>query len=177
MRLSHLTYPDSVAAPPRRLVQAFRRHCLDNAELCDRCFAQIRAIGEVQEKRTDLFTHELNAYYERTEHGSQEFTSFDPPTDRYGTCFCENCGAASDSNCRTDDHSLDTLQTHAKRCLRYIRRTTRFEIDAERAGRTLAALKTIPDNGGLDTEILAVTVACGLTDPRTPGPTRTRGDA
>lgn len=162
MRVAQLSFPDGVERPSRRRVAVFRKHILENAEVCDRCFARIRSIGETRLKRTDVHRHYVHDHYERTDDGVQEHDPFHDASDRYGSCYCLRCGAASSTGLADRDRSLAELQALAKNILAYLNCHTPYRADGGRMGRTLARLKREPDNGGLDTEILAVATAVGL---------------
>lgn len=159
MRVSQLHFPDGIEEPSRRRVAAFKRSILHNAEICDGCFEQVRAIGDVQTKRTDLFEHEILEYYERTEHGAQEHDPFNLPSDRYGTCYCRECGEATTNGLKDDPMSLEELTECCKRIYVYLRNHTPLEVDPSILGETLAALKRQRNNQGRDTEILAAATA------------------
>ena len=106
MNVSNLTYPDGVDQPSQRRVAIIKKHVLHSSEVCDGCFSRVRAIGDIVEVRTDEHVHELAAYYERTDIGSQEHSPFESPADRYGTCFCAECGSAAGDGLGRDNRSL-----------------------------------------------------------------------
>ncbi len=84
-------------------VDSFDEWIWANTEVCNSCFQQVRSVGPkvtktLQEPDEKLLENgqpvrlEINQWFERTERGSQEHTSFDPPSDRFGSCFCLDCG-------------------------------------------------------------------------------------
>lgn len=159
MRVSQITFPDGVEQPSRRRISVFRDQILENSEICDNCFQQIRAIGDVQTKTSDLFEHELNTYYERTEHGSQEYTPFQLPSDRYGACYCQECGSAANQSSGADILSVEEMTERLKNIYRYMRLRTEYDVNPEAMGQTLGALKRQRENQGRDAEIFAVATA------------------
>jgi len=171
MNTSHLTYPGGVSEPGQGSLQVFKDHIWQNSELCNNCFQQIRTIGPVREKRlevsgTRLLHHgrpmlvEFHEWHERTEHGTQEHTPWD--SDRYGTCFCLECG--SDGTATGETLPLATLVTYGKRIVRYLNTRTHHRVSGERFGKVLKLLASIDDNSGYDTEKLAVATVAALDE-------------
>lgn len=167
MDVDNLTLPDSYDDPAETRVALFKRFILHNSEVCDRCFGRIRRIGEVIERQGPVHTHEQNAYYERTEDAEQSFSPHDEVIDRYGSCYCLDCGSASGPDQLPDEtFSTSDLAPLAANIVTYIDTHTDHSIDGRITGRAIMDLKAIPDNNGFDTEILAVAVARGI-DPQT----------
>jgi len=156
----------------KRGIGAFTEYLWHNGEICNECFARVRAIGDEQIVHGDVHRHQINAYYERTEDGSQEHTPFESPADRYGTCFCEDCGAASETGLSDSDSSLDELGEYITRIGRYFIAETPHSVDGTELARVMRRLKQVPENGGYDTEILAVATAHAL-EPARPANTAT----
>lgn len=143
-------------------IQAFLKHIWYNSEVCSNCFTRVRAIGDVVTVETDVHSHELAEFYERTERASQEHTPFEEPSARYGTCFCDHCGA----DLRPHHHNLpwETMREHAKRLLIYTNRHTSLSIDREAFARSLAHLRlNRRDTGGKESQIFAVAFSRALT--------------
>lgn len=160
MDVSNLTYPEGYSEPTEPKVSDFEDLIWHNAEVCNNCFQQVRSIGEILEKRTDLFVHRQNSTYGRTEHGSQEHDPFDVPADRYGRCYCLDCGA--DTRAATDDLSLSEMKERALNIGHYVVLETDRQIDGRVMARSIKDLKGVHDNGGFDTEIFCVATIEGV---------------
>jgi len=86
----------------RDRIEAFEEYIWYSSEVCSHCFACVRDIGPEyssvlrRTNGTELDVPDLelttNEWYERTDLGSQEYTTWDN-TQRFGTYFCENCGS------------------------------------------------------------------------------------
>jgi hypothetical protein len=172
MDVNNLAYPPGYAPLENDGPKAkrFKDLIWHNGEVCNNCFTQIRSIGDEVEKSTGLFIHRFNEHYERTEHGSQEHDPFVPAADRYGQCYCLNCGA--DTRAENCDLSLDVIQERALNILRYINTETPHRIDGEAMGRALVDFKSVPENQGYDSEILAVGTVVGIEANRQAGRSR-----
>lgn len=150
-------------------VKIFRELLWQNSEVCNNCFAQVRDIGpeysnilrRTGDAKLDVPDLELttNEWYERTESGSQEHSTFDNNR-RHGQCYCLECG--SDLSADHRDRPLDELRELAQSIVAYISRETAHDIDAERFLDELETLKRTPENQSWETEILAVSFARGL---------------
>ena len=162
MRVSQLQFPAGVAQPDSRSLHVFRTEISENSEVCNECFQRIRSIGELKERRTSLFSHYFNEHYERTEFGSQEHDPFSLPTDRYGTCYCTDCGTAANRSSTSEILSLDQMTERVQNIYRYLRCHTDHDPDPNLMGQTLARLKRQRNNQGLDAEIFAVATANAL---------------
>jgi hypothetical protein len=106
----------------------------------------------------------INEWYERTEMGSQEHTTWDS-NKRFGTCFCLNCGTDCNGNHR--NKSLEELKPLAKNIFTYTKKHTPHDIDAKRFGREVKELKQERSAQGYETEVLALAFARALE--RDPG--------
>lgn len=143
-------------------IQAFKRHVWFNSEVCSNCFSRVRAIGDVVAVEQDVHTHETFAFYERTEQGSQEHTPFDE-NKRYGTCFCENCGA--DTRPTHRDLAWERMREYAVNLFEYVRDHTPLTIDRERFARQLALHRLErAETAGKESQIFAVAFARSLID-------------
>jgi hypothetical protein len=143
-------------------IQAFLKHIWYNSEVCSNCFSRVRAIGDIVTVEKDVHSHELAAFYERTEDATQEHTPFDEPSARYGTCFCDHCGA----DLRPDHHLLPwpVVHEYAVRLQEYTRQHTSLQLSTERFGRQLAYLhRQRDDTAGKESQIFAVAFARALT--------------
>lgn len=147
----------------RRGIEAFNEYLRHNPEVCNHCFSRVRSVGELKERRTDLFVHEFNEHYERTERGSQEHDPFELPSDRYGQCYCRECG--SDLSVTHDELDFETFKEYVRNCYRYVREHTPLDVDHQRLGREAARLKRRRDTQGRDRQIIAVAFARALNDP------------
>jgi len=143
-------------------IQAFKRHVWHNSEVCSNCFSRVRSVGDVLSKEMGVHTHELCEHYERTETGSQEHTPFEAPSDRYGVCFCETCGA----DLRPNHHHLawSQMREHAKRLADYVESHTSLTLNHERFARQLAHQRfDRSETAGKESQIFAVAFARALT--------------
>jgi len=143
-------------------IQAFLKHIWYNSEVCSNCFSRVRAIGDIVTVEKDVHSHELAAFYERTENATQEHTPFDVPSARYGTCFCDHCGA----DLRPDHRDLrwPAMREHAKRLREYTRQHTSLQLSTERFARELTYLhQERDDTAGKESQIFAVSFARALT--------------
>lgn len=141
-----------------RRIAEFRDLFWRSSELCSDCFQRIRHIGQEIVVNTDLHRHRTHAYYERSEHSRAEWSSWDRPTDRYGTTYCDDCGSASGGRWQTT-RSLEELKPAARNILDYTKRETNYDLDGAAFGAALRDLKTGPDardRQGRDVECLAV---------------------
>ncbi|MFB1066456.1 hypothetical protein [Natrinema sp. H-ect4] len=142
-----------------------------NSEICNGCFSRVRLVGpkvsktleEPTEKMLEdngpLQRMESNEWYERTELGSQEYSSFDT-NKRFGTCYCKNCG----SDCSSFDEipTKQALTDMAERIAEYANEHTELDVDRDHLVDEAAELKAIPQTDGWDTEILAVAFSRAL---------------
>jgi len=158
----------------KRGIQAFLKHVWYSSEVCSNCFTQVRSIGDVVRKSMDEHTHELAAYYERTEHASQEYTSFEAPSDRYGTCFCCHCGA--DTRPAHRDLPWEQMREYALNLYDYVATQTALSLSRERFAHHLAHLRLDRrDTAGRESQVFAVAFARALeTDVSTNGTIRNR---
>lgn len=175
MDVSNLAYPDGYTEPSEPQVTLFNRLIWHNGEVCNNCFQQIREIGDEVEVTTTLFTHKLNTSYNRTEHGSQEHDPFQVASDRYGQCYCLDCG--SDTKAEASDLSIEAMQRRSLNLLDYINRKTEHWADGKAMGESIRELKAVHDNGGYDSEIFCVAtiraIQAAPTPPMTSAPTPT----
>lgn len=158
---SNLTYPDGYAEPDD--CSTFETWVWHNSEVCNNCFEHIRHVGEEVAIQRRAWTLTTNAYYERTERASQEYAPWSPPAaERFGTCFCLNCG----SDTRAENHtlSIDRMVRRAKRLVRYLTDETPVSVDGATVGRAIRDLKAVHDNGGYDSEIFAVAFTYAVRD-------------
>lgn len=155
-------------------VQAFLKHVWYSSEVCSNCFTQVRSVGDVVRKSMDDHTHELPAYYERTEDASQEYTPFGEPSDRYGTCFCDNCGA--DTQPQHRDLPWERMREYALHLYEFADSETPLTLSRERFARHLAHLRLDRrDTAGRESQVFAVAFARALeTDVTTNGTVRGR---
>lgn len=149
-------------------VAAFKKHIWRNSEVCSHCFSRVRAIGETVTVHMDKHRHEYHKFYERTEDASQEHTPFDE-CKRYGTCFCESCGA----DLRPDHHHLpwEKMKTFAVNLVEYVDGHTPLSLSKRRFARELARLRfDRRDTAGKESQVFAVAFARALeTDVSTSG--------
>ena len=173
MNLGNLTYPDPYDEPESDdpHVATFRELIWYSSEVCNNCFTKIRDIGDEHTKTLETSDHRpLSAgpplritildYHERTPQASQEFDPFSLPSDRFGQCYCLECG--SDTRATNDDLDAETLKDRAKNIANYLREHTAASVDVREMGRALHALKAEPANQGYDSEILAAATCVGL---------------
>lgn len=143
-------------------------------EICNSCFTQVRSIGPEKQKMLETpdekcledgepVVMKINEWYERTEDGSQEHTTWDHNR-RFGTCYCTNCGTDCNGNHR--NKSLEELKPLAKNIFLYVKRETDHEIDGQRFGSEICQLKQLRSAQGNETEILAVAFARALERDR-----------
>lgn len=167
VELENLTYPDGYSKPAEPQISVFETWIWHNQEVCNECFTQVRDIGEEITINNPINTLTVNAYYERTDNGIQAHTAFEKSSDRFGTCFCKECGADTYSLGYTK--SLDELKEDAKRIVKYVNTGDEppYSIDGQIMGTTLKDLKTVPENTGFDTEILAVATIEGIFNHKT----------
>lgn len=161
MNPSNLTYPEHLVQPSESDVKLFKKLIWNNSEVCNNCFQRIRDVGDVAEKRTDLFVHKFNTSYGRTDHGSQEHDPFLAPSDRYGQCYCLDCGA--DTSASKDDLSIAEMQERVRNIGRYLIEQTDRDIDPWAMTGAVSDLKGIHDNGGYDSEIFCVATVRGIS--------------
>jgi len=141
-------------------IQAFKKHVWYNSEVCSNCFSRVRAIGDVVKIEQDVHTHEMAEFYERADDGSQEYTPFDE-NKRYGTCFCDHCGADLRPDHR--DMAWERMRGAAVRLYEYVRDHTSLSLDQERLARQLAHLRLERrDTAGKESQIFAVAFARAL---------------
>jgi len=166
MDITNLTLPENVAQPTETAVETFEKWIWYNSELCNNCFSRVRAIGDVIhiQSANGTFTYDINDFYERTDNASQEHDPYSNPTDRYGQCYCLECGSDTSATDRT--LSLEDTKERCKRLCAYIAEFTPLDIDPKRVGHTIVRLRDIRDNHGYDSEIIAVSIATGIhNDP------------
>jgi len=168
--LDNLTYPDGYSKPEDSQVEVFKTWIWWNNEICNNCFTKIRSVGaEVTIKLgrdksviwkyegEDEITLTTNAYYERTTDGIQAHTAFELPSDRFGQTFCKECGA--DTKSLGYDKDKTRLTQDAVNIVEYIngeRNDVPYTVDGRKMGEVLKDFKSVTDNQGYDTEILAV---------------------
>jgi hypothetical protein len=145
----------------RRGIALFKDYVWSNSEVCSHCFTRVRSIGELREVRMQELTHEVNEFYERTEDGSQEHHPFTLPSDRYGTCFCENCG--SDTQPRHHHLPWDKMREYSINLYNYVSDHTPLSLSSESFARHLAHLRLERlDTAGRESQIFAVAFARAL---------------
>lgn len=157
MDLDNLTYPGGYSKPNKTKAEVFRTWLLWNQEICNECYTKVRNVGEELSVEGSIHTHTVNSYYERTEDGIQAHTAFELASDRFGTCFCNNCG--SDLKSYKNNLSKDDLVERAKNIIKYVnhpKNDVPYHVDGGVMAQTINDLKTVADNQGFDTEILAV---------------------
>lgn len=159
----------------RRGYQIFKDEVWHSGEVCNSCFSQVRTIGPEKSRMLEapdekLLEHggpppvmKLNEWYERTENGSQEHTTWDHNR-RFGTCYCRECGTDCNGNHR--QKSLDQLKPLVKNIFRYISYETDHEIDGKQFGAEVRRLKKLRDAQGYETEVMAIAFARALERPR-----------
>lgn len=170
MDLDNLTYPDGYSKPPKPQVEVFYTWVWYNSELCNECFTQVRSIGSEVEVGGPIQTQTVNAHYERTEDGLQAHTAFEKPTDRFGTTFCSRCG--SDLKAYREKWSKDQLIDRTKNIIEYFNGGDEppYTIDGKVMGRAIDEFKSVMDNQGYDTEIIAVATIYGIFNDNPSGP-------
>lgn len=156
MELTELTYPNNHTPlntdDPR--VDTWYAWAWANPELCNNCFTQVRDIGDKRRvARSDWFM-EINAFYERTERGSQEHDPYTSAANRFGQCYCLECG--SDLSAQDNDLSIPRMLDRLGTLADYIDQRSPLDFDRDIAERTIRDLKAVHDNGGYDTEIFCV---------------------
>ena len=148
----------------KRGYEIFRTEIWHSRQVCNQCFSHIRNIGPEIEKWLGASYQTINAYYERTENGSQEFTPFDHNV-RYGTCFCTECG----SDC-TGDHRNTAYQDIiplVRNIYIYTQRHTDHSLDRSRLASEVSDLMSIENSTGRETEVMAIAFSRALeTDQR-----------
>ena len=145
----------------RRGYEIFKSEIWYSKETCNQCFTHIRNIGPEIERWMGASYQTLNAFYERTEQGTQEFTTWDHNV-RYGTCFCENCG----SDC-TGDHrntAYSDLIPLVKNIFVYTKRCTDYDLDKSRLAREVSDLMSVENSTGYETEVMAIAFARALVE-------------
>ncbi|MDF9748387.1 hypothetical protein [Natrinema salsiterrestre] len=158
----------------KRNYELFEEEIWTSSEICNSCFAQVRSIGPAKEKMLETpdekclehgkpVTLTLFEWYERTENGSQEHTTWDANR-RFGTCYCLNCGTDCNGNHR--NKSLEELKPLAKNIFRYVKRHTDHDIDGKTFGRQVRQLKSRRDAQGNETEVLGIAFARALDRDR-----------
>lgn len=154
----------------RRGVDTFKDRIWYNSEVCNSCFSQVRSVGPTVTKRLrepsekllengEPLDLEMSEWYERTENGSQEYTTWDD-NKRFGTCFCLDCGTDCTGNHR--HKTVDELKPIAANIYEYITTQTPLDLDHKRFGREIRELKSVPEYQGFETEILAIAFARAL---------------
>lgn len=146
--------------------QLFREVFWNSGEICNSCFSRVRSIGPEIKRQLETsddgfrrlkhgmpLTITINEYYERTDDGSQEHTTWDN-NKRFGTCFCLNCG--TDCNGHHRNKSLEELKPLAKNIFFYTKRHTPHDIDHKRFGREIKELKSKRSAQGHETEVIAL---------------------
>lgn len=169
-----LRVPDSpfeLSDDDRHGVETFEDYFWHSSEVCNNCFQQVRSVGEkitrpLNESKDSRHLKdgpplelEINTYYERTDRGSQEHTTWDD-NKRFGTCFCLDCGA--DCTANHGGKSLMELKPLAANIARYTRRHTPLSLDAEAFAGELIDLKRTPKYQDYETEMLALAFARGV---------------
>lgn len=134
----------------------FKDYIWYNSEVCNHCMEKVRDIGPEIARSAESQTYYINAWYERTEAGSQEYAPGDE-NKRYGQCYCLGCGRDTSANHRNID--LRSLGSIATNLYKYITFHTPIDIDHERFSKEIVRLKKDPIHTGNETEILAVAFA------------------
>ena len=147
-----------------------------SSEICNSCFTQVRSVGPEHRKQLEepgqkafeddppeALTLTINEWYERTEDGAQEHTTWDH-NKRFGTCYCLNCGTDCNGNHR--NKSLQELKPLAKNIFYYVTRQTDHDLDGKRFGAEIRELKQRRSAQGNETEIIAVAFARALERDR-----------
>lgn len=152
-------------------LEDFRELVWYNSELCNECFTRVRSIGPERPitPESSRTTHNVNEWYERTEHSTQEHTGFEPPSERYGATFCKSCGAEAGTRW-SDTRPLDVLRPQLVRLLRYTHDHTPLTVAPKQADAELQALKTgseARDRQGRDLQCIAVAWARAITSAPT----------
>lgn len=142
-----------------------------SSEVCNSCFSQVRTVGD--EITRPLETHDerpleygppisltINAWYDRTEDGSQEHTTWDH-NKRFGTCYCLKCGTDCNGNHR--NKSIQELKPLMQNILRYVNTQTPHELDARRFAEEVVRLKRERSAQGHETEVLGLAFARAFT--------------
>jgi hypothetical protein len=141
-------------------IEAFKKHVWHNPEVCSHCFSRVRAVGETVTVHKSVHRHEVNKFYERTETGSQEYTPWDE-NKRYGTCFCEHCGA--DLQPEHQNLPWETMKSFAVSLYNYTTNHTSLQLNGERFAAELRELRTQRlDTAGREMQIFAVAFARAL---------------
>ena len=155
--------------------ELFRELVWHNGEVCNSCFTQVRTIGPEMAKQLNTSKHRplehgmpltmyINEWYDRTENGSQEHTTWDH-NKRFGTCYCLNCG--TDCNGSHRNKSLSDLKPLVANIFRYVKKHTEYDLDGKAFGREVKNLKKEPGMQGHETEAMALAFARALeTDQR-----------
>lgn len=154
--------------------ELFRELVWHNSEVCNSCMTMVRTVGPVIERQLETggprllehglpLTMKINEWYKRTENGSQEHTTWDF-NQRFGTCFCLNCGTDCNGNHR--NKSLAELTPLVENIFRYTKRETPHEIDGKTFGREVKELKKDPDAQGSETEVMAIAFSRALKRDR-----------
>ena len=150
--------------------ELFRELVWYNGELCNSCFTMVRTIGPEMAKQLNTSKHRplehgmpltitINEWYQRTEEGSQEHTTWDN-NKRFGTCFCEQCGTDCNGNHR--NKSLSDLKPLVANIFRYVKKHTEHDLDGKAFGREVKDLKKEPGMQGHETEIMALAFSRAL---------------
>ena len=141
----------------RRGVDDFLEYLWYSSEVCSHCFTRVREIDERKITRgKNGHIQDTWEFHERTEHARNEHTPWDR-NKRFGTTFCLECG--SDTSAHHRDMELEELKPIAQNIYRYTTKHTPLELDHERFGREIRAMKTDPDYQGKESQILAVAFA------------------
>lgn len=143
--------------------ELFRDIIWRESELCANCFSQVRTIGPEQSIWVGASTMTINAWYDRTDLGSQEHTQWDHNT-RFGTCYCLSCGA--DCNGGHADTPLEDMIPLVENIFRYTKTQTQHDLDGARFGREVRELKADPAAQSLETEIMAIAFSRALKHDR-----------
>jgi len=141
-----------------------------SSEVCNSCLAQVRSIGPAKQKMLETPDEKrlehgepvsitLHEWFERTENGLQEHTTWDTNR-RFGTCYCLDCGTDCNGNHR--NKSLEELKPLAKNIFLYVKRHTDHDIDGKAFGAEIRRLKGRRDAQGNETEVIAIAFARAL---------------
>lgn len=151
-------------------IEAFEEYVWYNSELCSHCFTRVRDIGPEYSKilrqtgKSELDVPDIsmtvNEWYQRTNHGSQEYCPWDT-TRRFGTCFCERCGSDTQPNHLNLD--WEKMKSFAVNLHAYIRDHTPLSLSKRRFCTELSKLKLgRRDTQGKESQIFAVAFARAL---------------
>lgn len=147
----------------KRGIAAFKEYLWHNSECCNYCFTRVRAVGDLRHVEKDIHVHEVNEFYERTDWGEQAHHPFTVSADRYGQCFCLDCGG--DTSADNDDLDFETFKEFARNVYLYTKIHTPLELNQRRFAQEAVELKKRPDTQGRDRRIFAVAFARALKAP------------